>query len=98
MVFGTGGPTMVGGPTGGSETPMDIANGETEGDGGRVTEGMKVKAMASTEGMKAKATASTEGMKVETTAAEAIAAAEGVAAVWVEVEGVAAGKISKGSL
>jgi hypothetical protein len=30
---------------------MDIANGETEGDGGIKTEGMKLRAMASTGGM-----------------------------------------------
>jgi formate hydrogenlyase transcriptional activator len=44
---------------------MDIANGETEGDGGTETEGMKVKAMASTEGMarvEAMAAGEVEGM------------------------------------
>lgn len=81
MVFGTEAHTTVGHLIGGSETPMDIAHGETDRDGGRETEGMKAKAMAST-----------EGIKVEATAA-AMAAAEGMAAVRVEVAGMAAGKI-----
>ena len=83
---------------------MRMASGETEGDGGTKTKGMKanamarttgtkVKGMASMEGMKVKAMASTEGMKVEATAAAVIAAAGGMAAVGLEVEGMAAGKI-----
>jgi hypothetical protein len=90
---------MVGRLIGGSETHMRMASGETEGDGGTKTKGMKanamartagtkVKGMASMEGMKVKAMASTEGMKVEATAA-----AGGMAAVGLEVEGMAAGKI-----
>ena len=65
---------------------MDIAHGETKGNGGTETKGVKVKAMASTEGMKVKAMASTEAMKVEATARVAAMAA---------VEGMAEGKISK---
>jgi len=47
---------------------MNIAHGETEGNGGTETEGMKVNAMASTEAMKVEsmerveATAAVEGM------------------------------------
>jgi hypothetical protein len=75
---------------------MDIAHGETKGNGGTETKGMKVKAMASTEGMKVKAMARVEAMKVEATArVAAMAAVEGTAAVGVEVEGMAEGKISK---
>jgi hypothetical protein len=43
---------------------MDIAHGETKGNGGTETKGMKVKAMASTEGMKVKAMARVAAMKV----------------------------------
>jgi hypothetical protein len=81
---------------------MDIAHGETKGNGGTETKGMKVNAIASTESMKVKAMASTEGMKVKamarveaTAVVEAMAAVEGTAAVEVEVEGMAEGKISK---
>ena len=70
---------------------MDIADGETDGDGGTEkqenggseTEGMKVKTMASTEGMKVKAMARVKAMKVE-----GMARVEGM--VGVEVEGMAA--------
>ena len=74
---------------------MDIAHGETEGNGGTETEGMKVKAMASAESMKVKAMASTEAMKVESMErVEATPAVEGMAAVGVEVKGTAEGKLS----
>jgi hypothetical protein len=65
--FWYGGHTTGGRLIGGSKT-MDIANGETKGDGRIKTKGMKVRAMVSTEGM---------------------AGAEGMAAVGVEVEGMA---------
>jgi hypothetical protein len=71
---------------------MDIAHGETEGNGGTKTEGMKVNAMASKESTRVEAMA-----RVEATAVvEAMAAVEveGMA-VGVEVEGMAEGKISK---
>jgi hypothetical protein len=96
MVFGTGGPTTVGRLIGGCETPMDIAHGEREGDGGTQTKGMKANAMASTESMKVKAMASTEGTKVEAMVrAEGMAAVEveAMAVVGVEVEAMAEGKI-----
>ncbi len=71
---------------------MDIAHGETEGNGGTKTEGMKVNAMASMESMRVEAMASTEAMKVESMErVGATAAVEGMAAV--EVEGMAEGKI-----
>ena len=85
MGFGTGGHTTVGHPIGGSET-MDIAQGETEGNGGTETEGMKVKTMARVEGMKAKAMARVQGMKVKAMARAVVMAAG-------EVEGMAEDKI-----
>jgi hypothetical protein len=84
--FWYGGPYYGWRPVGGSET-MDIAYGETEGNGGTETEGMKVNDMASMESTRVKAMASTEGMKVE-----AMARVEAMAAVAVAVEGMAEGK------
>jgi hypothetical protein len=63
---------------------MDIAHGETEGNGGTETEGMKVNAIASKESTRVEAMANTEAMKVE--------GMERVEAT-VEVEGTAEGKI-----
>jgi hypothetical protein len=79
---------MVGRLIGGYETPTDIAHGETEGEGGTETEGMKVNAMASTEIMeKGEATARVEGMAAVVMAAVVMAAVGGV------VEGMGEGKI-----
>jgi hypothetical protein len=50
MVFGTEAHTTVGRRIGGSETPMPMANGKTEGDGGTKTKGMQANATASTVG------------------------------------------------
>jgi hypothetical protein len=44
---------------------MDIANGETKGNGRIKTKGMKVRAMVSTEGMQVEGMAGAEGMAGE---------------------------------